>query len=53
METLAATARQIGRPLAIIDGLLAATALEFDLTVVSRNAADFAQIPVRVINPWI
>jgi len=49
---LAASARQSGKPLAIIDGLLAATALEFDLTVVTRNTADFAKTPVEVLDPW-
>ena len=50
--SLAAEAKRKGRPLAIIDGLLAATALRHDLTVVSRNASDFAQTPVAVLNPW-
>jgi predicted nucleic acid-binding protein len=49
---LAADARRKGKPLAIIDGLLAATALEHNLTVVSRNAGDFADTPVAVLNPW-
>jgi predicted nucleic acid-binding protein len=39
---LAAQARVKGATLPIIDGLLAATALHYNLTVVSRNAADFA-----------
>ena len=50
---LAATARLSGKPLSVIDGLLAATALELDLTLVSRNTAAFAQTHVRVVNPWI
>lgn len=39
-------------PLSIIDGLLAATALEHDLTVVTRNARDFTGLGVAVFNPW-
>lgn len=35
-----------------IDGLLAATALARDWTVVTRNTADFAPSGVRVLNPW-
>jgi hypothetical protein len=35
-----------------IDGLLAATALTRDLTVVTRNVADFAPSGARVLNPW-
>jgi toxin FitB len=45
-------ARQKGRALAVIDGLLAATALHHDLTVVSRNSRDFAITQARVVNPW-
>lgn len=49
---LAAEAKSQGRAMAIIDGLLAATALHYNLTVVSRNTADFAPAPVQVLNPW-
>ena len=41
-----------GRPLPAIDGLLAATALQHDLTLVTRNTKDFAGLTVRLINPW-
>jgi len=49
---LAATAKKEGKALSTIDGLLAATALEHNLTVVSRNDSDFAPTQVRVLNPW-
>ena len=49
---LAAQAKSRGKPLPVIDGLLAATALQYNLTVVSRNASDFANTRVPVINPW-
>jgi toxin FitB len=49
---LAATAKKEGKTLSTIDGLLAATALEHNLTVVSRNAGDFAPTRVRILNPW-
>lgn len=49
---LAADARRAGRGLSTIDGLLAATALHFNLTIVSRNAIDFAGTRVPVLNPW-
>lgn len=42
-----------GRPLPAIDSLLAATALEHDLVLVTRNTKDFAGLPVEVFNPWI
>lgn len=49
---LAAQAQARGMPLPVIDGLLAATALHYSLTVVSRNAGDFAAAHVPVLNPW-
>jgi predicted nucleic acid-binding protein len=33
-------------------GLLAATALRHNLTLVSRNVSDFAAAQVPVLNPW-
>ena len=41
-----------GRPLPAIDSLLAATALQHDLTLVTRNTADFEGLGVRLVNPW-
>ena len=38
------------RPVA--DTLIAATALNHDLTLVTRNVSDFAGTGVRVVNPW-
>ena len=49
---LAAEAQHRGAPLAIMDGLIAATALEHNLTLATRNVRDFAQLHVRVLNPW-
>jgi predicted nucleic acid-binding protein len=49
---LAAEAERKGRPLSAIDGLLAATALHYNLTIVSRNISDFAGTQVPVLNPW-
>ncbi|HTZ47483.1 MAG TPA: type II toxin-antitoxin system VapC family toxin [Verrucomicrobiae bacterium] len=49
---IAATAKKPGRPLIVIDGLLAATALHHNLALVSRNAADVAHVAVQFINPW-
>ena len=34
------------------DGLIAATALVHELTVVTRNVKDFAALGVAVFNPW-
>jgi len=41
-----------GTPLNTADGLIAATALEHDLTVVTRNVKDFAGLGVGIFNPW-
>ncbi|MEO7062372.1 MAG: type II toxin-antitoxin system VapC family toxin [Dokdonella sp.] len=41
-----------GRALAVIDSMLAATAMEHDLTVVTRNTKDFAPLDIPLINPW-
>ena len=49
---LAAAAQRKGTPLAIIDGLLAATALEHGLTIVTRNHNDFIVAGADVLNPW-
>jgi toxin FitB len=49
---LTAEARRKGNPLSVIDGLLAATALHHNLTVVSRNSSDFSNTPAPVLNPW-
>lgn len=42
----------IGRPLSAPDGIIAATALEHGLTVVTRNVKDFAGLDVPLLNPW-
>jgi predicted nucleic acid-binding protein len=49
---LTADAERKGRPLAAIDGLLAATALHHNLTIVSRNSRDFIDAQVPILNPW-
>ena len=49
---LAAEAKRKGKALSAIDGLLAATALQHNLTIVSRNVSDFAGTQATVLNPW-
>ena len=41
-----------GRPLSAPDGLIAATALEHGLALVTRNVKDFAGLGVVLLNPW-
>jgi predicted nucleic acid-binding protein len=40
------------RPLPVIDGLLAATALVREMTLVTRNLRDIVDAGVECINPW-
>ncbi len=49
---MAGQAQLKGITLAIIDGLVAATARYHDLTVVTRNVKDFDGLGVAILNPW-
>jgi predicted nucleic acid-binding protein len=49
---LSAKRQMSGRPLNMADGLIAATALEYDLTLVTRNVSDFSGLGVLLVNPW-
>lgn len=40
-----------GRPLSAPDGMIAATAPEHGLTLVTRNVKDFAALGVELLNP--
>jgi predicted nucleic acid-binding protein len=40
------------RPLPAIDSLIAATALHFDYTLVTRNIVDFYFPGLTLLNPW-
>ena len=41
-----------GRPIPVVDCLIAATSLQHGLTVVTRNTADLEQCGARCVNPW-
>lgn len=49
---ITAQAQAKGITLPVVDSLLAATALRHNLTVVTRNVADFSIVGLNVINPW-
>ena len=49
---LAGEAEARGKPLPVIDGLIAATGLAHDLTVATRNIDDFERCGARCVNPW-
>ncbi len=42
----------LGRPLSSADGQIAATALEHDLSLVTRNVRDFEDLGLKIVNPW-
>jgi len=41
-----------GRQVGVVDGLIAATAIEHGLTIVTRDVNDFSGFGVTVFNPW-
>jgi tRNA(fMet)-specific endonuclease VapC len=41
-----------GKPMPLIDSLIAATALHHDFVVVTRDQDDFAPSGARLFNPW-
>ena len=49
---IAAHAEQSGRPGSFADGLIAATALDRGLTLVTRNVTDFEPFGVSLMDPW-
>jgi hypothetical protein len=42
-----------GQPLPVINGLIAATSLQHNLTVVTSNTDDLERCGARCFNPWI
>jgi predicted nucleic acid-binding protein len=49
---LASAAKKRGVAVAVVDGVITATALQHDLTLVTRNVRDFAGLGVQLLNPW-
>ena len=49
---LAGEAHRVGRPLATVDGLIAATAVEHGLVLATRNVKDFVNLPISILDPW-
>lgn len=41
-----------GRRLPVMDAFIAATALAHDLTLATRNTADFQSLRLSLVNPW-
>ena len=51
-ECFAAKRQQAGSPLDMADGLIAATALEHNLVLVTGNTRHFVDMGVQLLNPW-
>ena len=51
--SLLARLRRNGQAMPVKDSLIAASALQHDLTVVTRNTADFQNTGVRLLNPFV
>ena len=49
---LSGECRLQGKQVKVADGLIVATALHHQLTIVTRNVKDFAGLGVEVLNPW-
>ena len=49
---LAARQRRDGQPMAVMDSLIAATALHHQMVLVTRNVADFMSSGLSLLNPW-
>ena len=49
---IAARAERSGKPKPPAGGLIAATAVQHDLTVATRNVDDFEPFGAMIFNPW-
>jgi predicted nucleic acid-binding protein len=50
---VSAIAAAKGKPVPVIDGLLATTAIHHNLTLVTRNNSDVSGTGVPTLNPWL
>lgn len=46
------TMQRQGISVSVVDGLIAATAIDQDLLIVTRNINDFKHTGARIFNPW-
>jgi toxin FitB len=44
--------QRINQTVSAVDSLIAATALHYDLRIVTRNEDDFQFPTLQVVNPW-
>ncbi|WP_020558529.1 type II toxin-antitoxin system VapC family toxin [Thiofilum flexile] len=51
---IAITAKQLGRPMSVEDGMIAAIAQANNAVLVTRNEVDFDFLPnLTLVNPWV
>lgn len=51
-STVMTTRRRIGRPVEVLDAMIAAIALSRNAEVATRNTTDFVECGLQVIDPW-
>jgi len=44
---------RIGKPMPVMDSIIAAVAIEHDLHLVTRNVKDFENLDLHIVNPWV
>jgi len=44
--------KQKGETMPLLDGMIAATALQHDLTIATRNTRDFKKAGLKVVDPF-
>jgi toxin FitB len=49
---MTADLKQRGKPMGVMDSLIAATALHHKMVLVTRNVSDFSNVAISVFNPW-
>jgi toxin FitB len=49
---ISARAELAGKPVPVVDGMLAATAVVHGLTIVTRNSSDIARTGAPIVDPW-
>jgi len=45
--------RRLGRVVDVMDAFIAASALRHNVALVTRNTADFENLDLKLVNPWI
>ena len=49
---IVAPLKALGRPMGVMDSLIAATALHHKMVLVTRNVSDFESVKLSLFNPW-